>query len=182
MDPMLDDFRAVARKLTYGRAEIPVAGLTADVDAEHWVRHVRDAVRFHDAVEWLRARGTTAFLEIGPDAVLAALVDGFATQRRGRDEAAALLLGVGALASRGFAPDWRAVFAGTGARSVDLPTYAFQREHYWLHSGTVPSGDPASIGQSRADHPLLGAAIGRADGEGSLLTGRLSLRTHPWLA
>ncbi|WP_369166371.1 hypothetical protein, partial [Streptomyces sp. AFD10] len=73
MDPMLDEFRAVAQELTYERATVPVAGQPDRVDAEYWVRHVRDAVRFHDAVEWLRAEGVTSFLEIGPDGVLSAL-------------------------------------------------------------------------------------------------------------
>ncbi|MEI5103840.1 polyketide synthase dehydratase domain-containing protein [Streptomyces sp. PmtG] len=40
----------------------------------------------------------------------------------------------------------------------------------------------ATAGLWSADHPLLGAAVTLADEEGALLTGRLSLATHPWLA
>ncbi|MEV0186890.1 polyketide synthase dehydratase domain-containing protein, partial [Streptomyces sp. NPDC050625] len=79
----------------------------------------------------------------------------------------------------GISPDWHALFPS--ARRVDLPTYAFQRERYWLD---VPqaSGDVRAAGLGAADHPLLGAAIATADSDRVLLTGLLSLETHPWLA
>ena len=63
---------------------------------------------------------------------------------------------------------------------VSLPTYAFQRERYWL-TPTASAGDAASIGLSSADHPMLGAAVARADDRGGMFTGRLSLESHPWL-
>ncbi|MGJ6964981.1 SDR family NAD(P)-dependent oxidoreductase, partial [Streptosporangium sp. G11] len=67
-----------------------------------------------------------------------------------------------------------------GPRRVELPTYAFQHRHYWLH---VPrSGDPESVGLGTPGHPLLGAAVELPDSGGHLFTARLSARTHPWLA
>src|SRR5205807_1033497 len=73
-----------------------------------------------------------------------------------------------------------AFFAGQGARRVELPTYAFQRERYWIEpSGGV--GDLAAAGQLPAEHPLLGATVQLAGEQGWLFTGRLSLTTHPWL-
>ncbi|WP_250403679.1 type I polyketide synthase, partial [Streptomyces cellostaticus] len=71
---------------------------------------------------------------------------------------------------------------GTGARPVDLPTYAFQHERYWIDVPTAPVGDVASAGLGAAEHPLLGAAVELPDSEGLLFTGRLSLQSHPWLA
>ncbi len=75
---------------------------------------------------------------------------------------------------RGCAPDWRAYFADTGARTSELPTYAFQREPFWATQEA-----PAPRPERHAD--LLDAAVPLAEG-GLLHTGRLSLRTHPWLA
>ncbi|MFE6163225.1 SDR family NAD(P)-dependent oxidoreductase [Streptomyces sp. NPDC056486] len=197
VDAVLDDFRAVARTITYGTPAIPVVStltgalLTPEQarDPEHWVRHVREAVRFLDGVRSLGEQGVTHFLELGPDAVLTAAgrdcVDEgallVAGARANRPEGATLTSAVAALHVRGVALDWQAVFAGRGARRTELPTYPFQRTRYWLDVGTH-IGDVASVGLRPADHPLLGAAVTLADEEGALLTGRLSLTTHPWLA
>ncbi len=83
---------------------------------------------------------------------------------------------------RGVNVDWRRVFAGSSAKRVGLPTYAFQRERYWLSPVVGALGDVASAGLGATEHPLLSTSIALADGEGWLFTGRLSLDTHPWLA
>ncbi|MEU3189031.1 type I polyketide synthase, partial [Streptomyces sp. NPDC006923] len=201
MDGMLDAFREVAAGLTYQAPRIPVVShLTGTVataeeitDPEYWVRHVREAVRFLDGVRTLEEQGVTSYLELGPDGVLSAMAQDCLTGtepstavltpalRKGHAEAEALTVAVARLLVAGHAPDWEAYFAGTGARRVELPTYAFQRDHYWLDAG-VEAGDMVSAGLGSAHHPLLGAAVSLADADGFLFTGRLSLQTHPWLA
>ncbi|MFD5898820.1 SDR family NAD(P)-dependent oxidoreductase [Streptomyces sp. NPDC060366] len=195
MEPMLAQFRAVAESLTYHRPTVPVVSnvtgtLAADAlaTANHWVRHVRDAVRFQDGVRTLEQAGVTRFLELGPDAVLTAMARASlesadavlaATARRERPEAETLLAAVGRLHTAGLDVDWGALFQG--ARRVALPTTAFRRERYWADPATT-GGDVSSAGLDSADHPLLGAATLLADTDGAVLTGRLSAHTHPWLA
>ena len=135
VEPMLDDFAAVAGTLTYHPPAIPMAG---DVtDPRYWVRQVRDTVRFADSVARVRDAGVTTFLELGPDAALSAHVDdALPLVRRDRPEAAALLGALGAAWTRGVPADWAAVFAPWGGRRIALPTYAFQRSPYWLTHDT----------------------------------------------
>ncbi len=150
---------------------------------------MREAVRFADGVQTLHGLGVTTFVEVGPGGVLSALAQGCLDDvadivtvpalRADRPEPYALTAACAQLHVVGVEVDWHAFFPG--ARRVDLPTYAFQRERFWLD---VPqaSGDVRAAGLGAADHPLLGAAIATADSDGALLTGLLSLETHPWLA
>ncbi|MEU7306176.1 SDR family NAD(P)-dependent oxidoreductase, partial [Streptomyces sp. NPDC007206] len=201
MEPMLADFRAVAESLTYERPEVPLVstltGAPADPDElmtpEYWVRHVRRTVRYADAVSALAEQGITRFVELGPDGTLTALAqasldaDGtgrltLPSLRKDRPETEALLTAVAALFTRGGEADWAALFTGSGARTVPLPTYAFQRRTYWpTPAPERHAGDIAGLGLTSADHPLLGAAVTPADSDGVVVTGRLSLRSHPWL-
>ncbi|HEX8690721.1 MAG TPA: polyketide synthase dehydratase domain-containing protein, partial [Solirubrobacterales bacterium] len=103
--------------------------------------------------------------------------------RSGRPEPEAIARAIASAHAAGAELDWEAFFKGSGAQRVPLPTYPFQRERFWI-AGTMGASDPTSIGQASAEHPLLGAAVEIAGEEGGnlLLTGRLSLATHPWLA
>ncbi|WP_367139292.1 MULTISPECIES: SDR family NAD(P)-dependent oxidoreductase, partial [Streptomyces] len=192
MDPMLEEFAEVVGGLSFNEPQIPVVSnltgsLAEPYTPEYWVRHVREAVRFADGVRTLHDLGVTTFVEIGPGGVLSALAqgcldDGIVTipaLRADRPEPYAFVTAVGQLHTHGVSPDWQALFPG--ARRVDLPTYAFQRERYWLDVPQAP-GDVRAAGLGAADHPLLGAAIATADSDGVLLTGLLSLDSHPWLA
>ncbi|MET9701287.1 type I polyketide synthase, partial [Streptomyces sp. NPDC006529] len=198
MDGMLDEFRQVAAGLSFGTPRIPVVSnltgaLVSDEmgSADFWVRHVREAVRFLDGVRTLEAAGVTTYLELGPDGVLSALAQDCvsregaafaATLRADRPEVETVTAAFARAYARGGDADWRARFAGTGARRVDLPTYPFQRERFWPETGAPLPGDATGLGLAAAGHPLLGAAVSLADADGCVLTGRLSLRTHPWLA
>ncbi|MEV6829668.1 type I polyketide synthase [Amycolatopsis sp. NPDC051102] len=148
MDPMLSDFRAVAETLTYHPAEIPVlsnvsGALAEPFTADYWVRHVRETVRFADGVATLKTAGADVFLELGPDGVLSAMVDGLAIPalRRDRDEERALLTALSTAHVHGVELDWTP-FA-PGGRRVGLPTYAFRHRNYWLAAepGAAPGGD-----------------------------------------
>jgi acyl transferase domain-containing protein/thioesterase domain-containing protein len=209
MDPMLEEFGEVAGGLSFAVPRIPVVsnvtgGLVSGEEmcsAEYWVRHVREPVRFFDGVRWLGGQGVGSFLELGPEGVLSAMCqdclggadalgDGgerpgglvaAATLRRERPEAQTLLAGLAELWVHGVEVDWEAVFKRSRAERVKLPTYAFQRERYWLQTTGAGVGDVASAGLGATGHPLLGAAVALADERGWLFTGRLSQATHPWL-
>ncbi|MEH0474847.1 SDR family NAD(P)-dependent oxidoreductase [Streptomyces sp. B21-097] len=184
MDPMLEEFRQVVAGLTFHEPVLPVvSNLTGEVaDAgrlcspEYWVEHVRGTVRFHDGVRALRELKASTFVELGPDGVLSGMVaqDCVPSLRREVPEVRALMNTLGQLHARGVEVDWEAVFAGTGARLVDLPTYAFQRQRYWL-AATAPTAD-VSLG-----HPLLNAVMAVPETGGVLCTGRLSRTAQPWL-
>ncbi|MFK0297451.1 type I polyketide synthase, partial [Streptomyces sp. NPDC090442] len=197
MDPMLDDFRAVAEELSYAAPTLPVVsnltGGLASADelctAEYWVRHVREAVRFADGVATMEREGVTVFLELGPDGVLSAMSQESLTGdavtvpvlRKDRDEEASVLTAVAHLHAAGLRIDWSTLFAGTGAVRVDLPTYAFQHATYWP-TGTLSTANAKAVGLTAAEHPLLDGSVELAEAEGVLFTGRLSLQSHPWLA
>ncbi|MFI6825429.1 SDR family NAD(P)-dependent oxidoreductase, partial [Micromonospora sp. NPDC050187] len=204
MEPMLDGFRAVVEGLTFGAPLLPVVsnltGALADADeirtADYWVRHVREAVRFADGIGYLRQRNVGTYLEVGPDGVLAGmtqdcLAEGTAdgtgpvvvpTLRKGRTEASALLAALAEAYVGGVAVDWSPLTGGSGGNRVDLPTYAFQRERFWPEAVAWRTGDVSGAGLAAAEHPLLGAAVRLAGDDGVVLTGRLSVSTHPWLA
>ncbi|GID56842.1 hypothetical protein Aco03nite_052460 [Actinoplanes couchii] len=149
MDPMLDEFAAVVRTLTLNPPTLPlVSGVTGRVETElftdpdYWVRHVRETVRFADTVDTVRSLGADTLVEAGPDSVLAGLFDGIPTLRRDRDDETAFVTTLARLHVAGTHVDWPVLFAGTGARRTDLPTYAFQRQSYWPDPAPQPGPAP----------------------------------------
>ncbi|MGB3437343.1 MAG: SDR family NAD(P)-dependent oxidoreductase, partial [Actinophytocola sp.] len=143
MEPMLAAFSEVADTLTYHRPRIPMLVDGDPADPGYWVRQVRATVPFAGHVRRLLADGVRAAVELGPDGVLSAFVDGAVPAlRSGRDETAAALRALAEVYVRGGRPRWEAVFAGWGAHRVPLPTYAFQEQRYWP-TATTSVADPA---------------------------------------
>ncbi|MCM3808632.1 SDR family NAD(P)-dependent oxidoreductase [Streptomyces sp. DR7-3] len=204
MEPMLEEFREAIADLSFSAPVIPlvsnVTGRLADAETvcspEYWVEHVRSAVRFADGVRALADYGVGTYLELAPDAVLSAMVgdclpEGSAAEsvvvpslRREGDEPRALMTAIAQLYVAGVPLDFRALFGATvlPAHISALPTYAFQREHYWLVGDGRGAGDVASAGLAGVEHPFLGAMT-EVPGSGEVLfSSRLSLGSHPWLA
>ncbi|WSF99971.1 type I polyketide synthase [Micromonospora sp. NBC_01740] len=186
MDGMLADFRVVAEKVTWHPPTLPVVSdrtgepLTAAqaTDPGYWVDHVRDTVRFHEGVATLAAAGVGTFLELGPDGALTALARECLPDvepaafvplgRRDQPEPASLLAALAAVDLRGAGVDWPALFAGSDAMRVELPTYAFHHERYWpdppavdLRQPAAPSDDEEFWAAVTQDRPAaLAAALG----------------------
>jgi acyl transferase domain-containing protein/acyl carrier protein len=162
-----------------------------ELDAEYWVRNICQPVLFEAAARRLLADGHKLFIEIGPHPVLAAplqetldaaAVEGAVVGSLERHDGGLdrFLASLAQVHVRGVRVDWRTL-SGDRARVVDLPTYAFQRERYWLEVPASRTADVTAAGLIAADHPLLGAAVSLAD-DRFLFTGRLSVKTTPWLA
>jgi len=190
VEPMLTEFGAVAATVSYQRPRIPVVcSVTGQPDPEliatpgYWVRQAREAVRFADCVAWLAAAGATVFAELGGDGSLSAIgpastaVDGaeggggawLAVPRAGRPEPDTALAAAAEMFTRGVQVDWAAV-TGQG-RTVDLPTYAFQRQWYWPVTAAPDDGRRAAGGDGA--EAGFWAAVARQDLAG--LTGTLRL-------
>jgi polyketide synthase 12 len=169
------------------------AGLdTKILDGEYWFANLRQPVLFEQAVRWSYEHGYRTFVESSPHPVLIAGIQEsledwaddhsvVGTLRRNEGGMRRFLLSAAEAHVHGKSPEWESMFDDTGARRIDLPTYAFQRKRYWMDPG---SGfvDPSSLGVAAAEHPLLGAVVAQADSDEIILTGRLSLASHPWLA
>ncbi|WP_433635345.1 type I polyketide synthase [Nocardia sp. CA-120079] len=196
MEPMLAEFRSVAEGLTYREPSLSIVSNVSAVvvaaeltDPEYWVGQVRGCVRFAPGVDVLVEAGVRRFVEIGPDAVLAAMTRGClaehpevesvssvaAASRRSVDEVEQFVTALAQVHVTGARVDWRSLYAGRAARRIPLPTYAFQHRRFWL-SGAVEASP------SSTDHPILTGVLGVAGTDEWLLTGRFSLRTHPWVA
>ncbi|MFD8458868.1 type I polyketide synthase [Streptomyces antimycoticus] len=166
MDAMLGDFRKVVEGLSFAPPSLAlisnVSGKSAGADEvcspEYWVRHVRESVRFLDGMRSLETAGATRFFEVGPDGVLSAMARECLTAeeasapvvvpalRKDRPEAQSLTTALAELHVHGTTVDWEALFAGQDVRRVELPTYAFQRQRYWLEDpASDDSAGPASV-------------------------------------
>ncbi|OYP10584.1 beta-ketoacyl synthase [Streptomyces sp. FBKL.4005] len=199
-EPVLAAFREVMTGIEAAEPAVPIVSTLTGAPAtaaelrcaDYWVRHVRETVRFADAVTALAAKGADTFLELGAAPVLTALgpdclpdAEDTAFVPAGRKDTAelpGLLAALAAVHTRGFDVDWPALYERYAGRRVELPTYAFEHRRYWLPTPAVAVGDAAGHGLAAAGHPLVSARLDLPDDAGVLLTGRISTATHPVLA
>jgi len=198
VDALRDELASTLAPIKPQSSEIPFFSTvtgdwidTAELDATYWFTNLRSTVQLEVAVRALLHHGHDVFIEANPHPVLATglqdtIDSAGATEavvlgslRRDDGGRTRLLTALAQAHVNGVSVDWRELVAG--GRRVELPTYAFQRERYWLDV-QEESANPADLGLELADHPMLGAALGRADGEGVVLTGKIGLKSHSWLA
>ncbi|MES4904979.1 MULTISPECIES: SDR family NAD(P)-dependent oxidoreductase [unclassified Streptomyces] len=166
---------------------------TAGLDTEYWFDNLRRPVRFAEAVDRLLADGYRVFIQCNPHPILSTSLQetfeesgvpatSLATLRRDHGGAHQLALALAEAHAAGLGVDWRPWFAGDGVpRTVELPTYPFQRRRYWIPFGGKGTGDMSAAGLRAVEHPLLAAAVSLPDG-GMVLTGRLPATGDGWLA
>jgi acyl transferase domain-containing protein len=147
------------------------AGLDTEIlDGDYWFANLRQPVLFEQAVRWSCERGYRTFVESSPHPVLIAGIQEsledygddhsvVGTLRRNEGGMRRFLLSAAKAHVHGKSPNWESMFNDTGARRIELPTYAFQRKRYWMdpEPGFV---DASGLGVSAAEHPLLGAVVG----------------------
>ncbi|MFK0000694.1 type I polyketide synthase, partial [Streptomyces werraensis] len=165
------------------------------LDGAYWYRNLRGQVGFGPAVAELTGQGHGVFVEVSAHPVLVQPIteilddggdgtDAVVTGSLRRDDGGLrrLLASMAELFVRGVTVDWTGVLpAGATSARLELPTYAFDHQHYWLHE-VESATDAASLGQAAADHPLLGAVVRLPQTDGLVFTSRLSLTSQPWLA
>lgn len=173
MEPMIAEFTAVAAELSVGLPTIPVISnvtgqLVADdfASADYWARHIRAVVRFGDSVRSAHCAGASRFIEVGPGGGLTSLIEAsladaqivsVPTLRKDRPEPVSVMTAAAQGFVSGMGLDWASVFSGYRPKRVELPTYAFQHQKFWL--APAPSvSDPTAAGQ-----------IGASDGGAELL-------------
>ncbi|WP_317937023.1 type I polyketide synthase [Streptomyces cellostaticus] len=165
------------------------------LDGGYWYRNLRGQVGFGPAVGELIRQGHGVFVEVSAHPVLVQPITGIlddteagavavvtGSLRREEGGLRRLLASMAELFVRGVPVDWSGVLPADAAKSarIDLPTYAFDHQHYWLHTAQTAT-DATSLGQAAVDHPFLGAMVHLPHSDGLLFTSRLSLKSHPWL-
>ncbi|WP_342776383.1 type I polyketide synthase [Streptomyces armeniacus] len=157
---------------------------TTTLDAEYWYTSLRETVRFEEALRLLMDAGHRHFIEVSPHPVLAVGMRDTA-EDRGTDAAVLgslrreqgglerFLLSLADAHVQGVEVDWRAVFAGSGAQTVELPTYAFQRQRYWPVLTPGAEADGAAAGPANDAEARFWETVEREDLEA--LAGSLEL-------
>ncbi|WSY90941.1 type I polyketide synthase [Streptomyces sp. NBC_00873] len=164
---------------------------TTELGAAYWYQNLRGQVGFESGVRALLDNGMNCFIEVSPHPVLKLPVEEtihaldagdratvLGSLRRGEGGFERFAMSLAEAHTVGASVDWQAFYSNSGAQRVQLPTYAFQRQHYWMMPGSA--GDPAANGLGRITHPLLAAVVQVGERDEWLFTGRVSQDAQPW--
>ncbi|OCB56705.1 polyketide synthase [Mycobacterium malmoense] len=195
LEPVLDEFEAYAARLEFATPTRPLvcnrtgAVLTAEtpLDAQYWRRHSRQPVQFTESVRTVAALGCSVLMEIGPQPILtaaavqawpehAAAPRAIVSLRKGACARRQVAEALAAAYVAGHRPEFAALHRAP-RRRLDLPTYPFQRRHFWPKTSGIAGVD----GQGAAVSGILGSAKDLASGD-VVYTSRLSVKTQPWLS
>jgi acyl transferase domain-containing protein len=152
MDAAVPQFVAAVAQAPLAKPSSPfISNLTgtwiteADAtSAAYWGRQIREAVRFADGAAELLRNDQRVFLEVGPGQALTTLMRrqaGPAVQRlvpslrrpqEQTPDGATIGAAIGRLWVAGVKLDWKAFYADERRRRIALPTYAFDRQRFWV--------------------------------------------------
>ncbi|MCX4806812.1 type I polyketide synthase [Streptomyces sp. NBC_01214] len=165
---------------------------TKSLDAAYWYSNLRGRVGFEPAIRALIDSGVNCFVEVSPHPVLTMAVEGTITAHGAEDRVGVVgslrrdegglgrfTLSLAEAHVTGVSVKWPTLFDGAGAKRVPLPTYAFQRERYWL-TPSAGAADAAAAGLGTVAHPVLAASVQLAGRDEWVFTGRLSIESQPW--
>ena len=164
VEPVLGPFRDIARSVKYAAPRIDlISNLTGDLIGEqiatpdYWVNHMRRTVRFAAGLEALYCKGYRLFLEIGPHPVLLGMgktclpeehCAWLPSLRRELSDWEQILRGLGELYAKGAKIDWHGFDSDYSRRKIQLPTYPFQGQRYWIKTGIAGRTKSEGIGSS----------------------------------
>jgi len=199
LEPVLGEFESYAARLQFAVPTLPLvcnrtgAVLTAEtpLDAQYWRRHSRQPVQFAESVRTVAALGCSVLMEIGPQPVLTgaavqvwpehlAAPRAIVSLRKGVGDRRQIAEALAAAYVSGHRPKFAALHRQP-RRRLELPTYPFQRRHFWPKTSGLPTGWAGIDGQGAAVSGILGSAKDLASGD-SVYTSRLSVKSQPWLS
>ncbi|WP_228000213.1 type I polyketide synthase [Nocardia australiensis] len=204
LDPLREELRAAVAPIVPQATDVVFfSTVTGDVlpgeqlGPDYWFRNLREPVDFEAGFQAAVQSGYNAFLEMSVNPVLTssmhesleqfgAFADSCLVVGSLKREDAGIRRFLTAIAEahvQGVSPDWSTLYPRGTAQRVPLPTYAFQRQKYWLASVSGSGGGkPSGLGLAEAGHPLLGAISELPGADRYQFSTRLAIATHPWLA
>lgn len=179
MDPIVEEFKRTVAETTLSSPSIPIIStvtgklLTDEqaTDPSYWAIHLRQPVRFSDAISTILTYDNPVFLEVGPSAVTATLIKQIARStttlplravhsltNNGNDYES-ILTALGYLWNSGLNPDWGNYYAGQKRKRLSLPTYQFDRKRFWVNPTPVSSNSYTFPEQTTETNKLIPAIM-----------------------